>query len=136
MSAKLVVAALIVYGALVSAISAEDRECYVDIMPGFCPGVLNITDQGFLPVAILGTQEFNVSTINPSTISLMREGFTGIIEPFRWNYNDVATPPISDGSESCHCYMAEADGYGDLVLEFDIYKMSSSWICRVSQLIT
>jgi hypothetical protein len=123
MSAKIVFAALIVYGALVSAISAEDRECYVDIMPGVCPGVLNITEQGLLPIAILGTQDFNVTIIDPSTVRLMREGSTGIIQPFRWNVSDMATAPLIDSGESCNCYVAVADGYGDLILEFDIYEL-------------
>lgn len=123
MSAKLVVAALIVYGALVSAISAEDRECYVDIIPGICPGVLNITEQGLLPVAILGTQDFNATLIDPSTVCLMREGSTGKIQPFRWNVSDMATAPSSDDRESCNCYVAVADGYEDLILEFDIYEL-------------
>ena len=123
-------------GALIATISAEDGESakkevsianntlsvYVDILPGVCPRVFNINGQGLLPIAVLGTNDFDTSTIDPSTINLMRDGSAGKIAPFRWHYEDVASPSVSE-NESCQCHMAGADGHDDLILEFDIYKL-------------
>jgi len=58
----------------------------VDIKPTSCPNPLNTKSQGVLPAAILGTKDFDVSTINVSTVRL--EG----VEPIRSSVEDVATP--------------------------------------------
>ena len=52
-----------------------------------------------LPVAILGTAEFDVETINPETILITREGFDPVA-PIRYSYNDVGAPPEG---EPCNC---------------------------------
>jgi hypothetical protein len=65
---------------------------------------------GVLPVAILGTGNFDVTTIDPETILL--EG----IAPVRWCLEDVATP--YDGAEECGCTRLGPDGYMDLTLKF------------------
>lgn len=45
-------------------------EVYVDIKPGSDPNSINLGKHGLLPVAILGSPEFDVETINPETIEL------------------------------------------------------------------
>lgn len=90
---------------------------YVDIKPGSCPNPLNLGSKGVLPVAVLGTEDFNVTTIDPGTILLTREGVEGGVAPTRWNYEDVATP--FDG-ELCDCHELTGDGYRDLSLKFDM----------------
>jgi hypothetical protein len=60
-------------------------------------------------VAILGTAEFDVTTIDPATIRLQG------VPPLRWNINDVATP--FDG-ELCDCTEEGPDGFDDLTLKF------------------
>jgi len=142
-SIKVVLVSVLVYGALIAAIAAEDGKClacgesiqgeatitnytlsaYADILPGVCPKAFNITGQGLLPIAVLGTNDFDVSTIDPSTINLMREGSAGKIALFRWHYGDVAGPSVRDEKEPCRCQIAGADGYTDLILEFDIYMI-------------
>ena len=58
----------------------------VDIKPTSCPNPLNVKSKGVLPVAILGTVDFDVSDIDPATVLL--EG----VPPLRWALEDVATP--------------------------------------------
>jgi uncharacterized repeat protein (TIGR01451 family) len=87
---------------------------YVDIKPGSCPNPFNVKSRGVLPLAVLGTDEFDVTTIDPATIQLTREGYGGV-SPLRWTYWDVATP--FEG-ELCDCHELYGDGYDDLVLFF------------------
>jgi len=87
----------------------------VDIKPGSCPNPLNTKSKGKLPVAILGTDSFDVSQIDPSTVRL--EGVT----PIRWSLDDVGTPfdPHQD-KEDCYtdCNELGPDGFTDLTLKF------------------
>jgi hypothetical protein len=110
----------------------------LDIKPRSCPNPLNIkayrdavdgvdvysfdrvgpvdTDDEdrapVLPVAILGTPDFDVGLIDPSTVTL--EG----VPALRWAYEDVSTP-MPDDTEECECNTDGADGYMDLTLKFD-----------------
>jgi hypothetical protein len=87
----------------------------MDIKPGSCPNPLNLKSKGVLPVAILGSKDFNVKNIDPATIMLSREGIPGGVSPLRYNYADVATP--FEG-ELCDCNSLYGDGYKDLTLKF------------------
>ena len=78
-----------------------------------CPNPLNVKDKGVLSVAILGTDELDVTQTDPATVKL--EG----VSPLRWAYDDVATPGID--SDGCNTY--GADGYTDLVLKFDAQEV-------------
>jgi hypothetical protein len=93
---------------------------FVDIKPGSCPNPLNLKSKGVLPVAILGTEDFDVTTIDPNTILLTREGIEEGVAPIRWSYEDVATP--FEG-ELCDCYDEGEDGYLDLTLKFDTQEL-------------
>ncbi|MFP3908680.1 MAG: C25 family cysteine peptidase, partial [Archaeoglobaceae archaeon] len=90
---------------------------YVDIKPGSCPNPLNLKSKGILTVAILGTEHFNVTEIDPVTVKL--EG----VAPLRWSYEDVATP--YEG-ELCRCNDLNGDGYTDLTLKFDVKELVES----------
>jgi len=95
----------------------------VDIKPGSCPNPFNIKQKGVLPVAILGTDEFDVTTIDPATIQLTREGeeYEEMgVWPLRWAYEDVGTP--FDG-ELCDCHDLNGDGYLDLTLKFEAQEV-------------
>jgi len=94
----------------------------IDIKPQSCPNPINIKSKGVLPVAILGTANFDVTTINPDMIVLMREGTVGMVSPVRWDYEDVATP--FEG-ELCDCHELGPDGYLDLTLKFDAPEVVS-----------
>lgn len=80
-------------------------ECAVDIKPGTCPNHLNVKNKGVLLVAILGTDDFDVTTIDLNTIQLMG------IAPVWSDYKDVGTP--------LDCTEESGDGITDLMLKFD-----------------
>ncbi len=91
----------------------------VDVKPGSCPNPFNIKSKGVLPVAVLGTEDFDVTTIDPATVQLTREGYDGV-SPLRWDYEDVATPFEGD---LCECHDLNGDGYMDLTLKFETQKV-------------
>jgi len=84
----------------------------IDIKPQSCPNPLrvNFNGNGVIPVAILGTEDFDVLDIDVATIAL--EG----VSPVRSSFEDVSTP--FDG-EDCECTTDGADGYLDLTLKFN-----------------
>ena len=94
-------------------------EVEVDIKPQSCPNPLDVKDKGVLPVAVLGTAEFDVTMIDPASVKL--EG----VEPLRWSMEDVATP-VSDGTDVCACTEDGPDGYNDLSLKFDAQAILAS----------
>ncbi|MDH4269508.1 MAG: hypothetical protein OEV52_04330 [Dehalococcoidia bacterium] len=79
-------------------------EVSVDIKPMSWPNPLNVNEKGVLPVAILGTEDFDVTQIDPATILL--EG----VAPLRWALEDVGTAGDP---------LAGPDGFTDLSLKFD-----------------
>jgi hypothetical protein len=89
----------------------------VDVKPGSCPSPINSKSKGVIPIAILGTEDFDVTTIDPATIKLSREGVTDDASPIRWSYDDVATPFAGD---LCDCNELGGDGNMDLMLHFDV----------------
>jgi len=93
------------------------REVAVDIKPGSCPNPLNVTKKGVLPVAVLGSEDFDVCTVDPASVRL--EG----VAPIRSAYEDVATP--FEG-ELCDCHELGPDGYLDLTLKFDAREIAGA----------
>jgi hypothetical protein len=93
----------------------------VDIRPQSCPNPLSTKERGVLPVAIVGTEDFDAGQIDPASIRL--EG----VAPLRWAWEDVAEPfePYV-GKEDCFLdcwgWMGDeaypGDGYMDLTLKF------------------
>jgi hypothetical protein len=82
----------------------------LDIKPGSCPNPVNVKSKGVLPVAILGTEEFDASTIDPASVRL------NDIEPIRSSLEDVGAP-LTDPNE-CECTTDGPDGFIDLSLKF------------------
>jgi hypothetical protein len=82
----------------------------VDIKPGSCPNPLNVKSKGVLPVAILGTEDFDVNDIDIASIRL--EG----VAPIRSSYEDVAAP-LPEAND-CNCTTDGPDGFLDLTLKF------------------
>jgi len=85
----------------------------IDIKPGSCPNPLNVKNVGVLLVAVLGTADFDVTTIDAASLRL--EG----VAPIRSALEDVATP-VPAGSPECACTSAGPDGCPDLTLRFDV----------------
>jgi hypothetical protein len=88
---------------------------FVDIKPASWPNPFQLKSKGVLPVAICGTEEFDVTTIDPVTVQLTLEGLGVGVAPLRWSYEDVATP--YEG-EPCSGHDLAGDGYLDLTLKF------------------
>ncbi len=65
-----------------------------------------------LTIAIAGTEELNVTDIDPTSLTL--EG----VPALRWSYEDVTTP-LHEQAEECECSNTGADGIVDLTLKFD-----------------
>lgn len=107
---------------LEKAVPPVEIPVFVDIKPQSCPNPINLKSKGVLPVAVLGTAEFNVTDINPWSIRLSRDGVEDeegdpiLVAPLRRAYEDVATP--FEG-ELCDCHEFGADGYVDMTLKFD-----------------
>jgi hypothetical protein len=90
-------------------------EVPVDIKPMSCPNPLNVKSQGVLPVAVLGTEDFDVMTIAPESVLLIG------VAPLRCNYEDVATPfePYVGKEGKDACTTEGPDGFMDLTLKFE-----------------
>ena len=78
-------------------------EVLVDVKPMSWPNPLNVKSKGVLPVAILGTEDFDVTQIDPASVRL--EG----VAPLRWALEDVGTAGDP---------LAGPDGFTDLSLKF------------------
>jgi hypothetical protein len=90
----------------------------LDIKPTSCPNPLNTKSNGNLPVALLGTDLFDVMDVDPATLRL--EG----VAPLRWTYEDVATPYMREpGDDPCSCHEEGPDGFMDLVMHFDTQEI-------------
>ena len=91
-------------------------DVYLDVKPGSWPNPVNLKSKGVLPVAICGTEAFDVESIDPTSVRLTRDGMPGIVIPIRWSIEDVGTP--FDGEPGTE-HPAGPDGIPDLVLKFD-----------------
>jgi hypothetical protein len=111
-------------------VSEMTKTVPVDIKPHSCPNILYVRDKGTLHVVILGTEDFDVTQIDPTSIRL--EG----VAPLRWTLKcwtskcgtlkDVATPfKKSTGKEHCYedCTTKGPDGFMDLTLKFCAQKV-------------
>lgn len=98
----------------------------LDIKPGSCPNPLDPISRDVLPVAVLGTEEFDVNVVDIASIRL--EG----VSPIRSSLEDVASPVV-DGNE-CDCTEAGPDGFIDLTLKFRIQQIVEALINAPSEL--
>ena len=108
--------------AFIVAIGATPAEVALDIKPGSWPNPFNPVSKGVLPLAVCGSDEFDVMTIDPDTILLGREGVDGLV-PLRWSYEDVGTP---FGGEPCDGHDLNGDGFMDLALKFSTQELMST----------
>lgn len=83
----------------------------IDIKPQACPNPVNTKSKGVLLVAVLGSQDFDVFTIDPVSVRL--EG----VAPVGLSYDDVAAP-LGEKVDDCDCTEEGPDGFLDLTLKF------------------
>ena len=99
--------------------SSAQIKVAIDIKPESCPNPLNVKGKGVLPVAILGTADFDVTQVDPASIRL-----EGVVAPLRWAIEDVATPYTPSGEvEEYMCTTDGPDGILDLTLKFDTQEV-------------
>jgi len=91
----------------------------IDIKPQACPNPLNVKSKGVLPVAILGTEDFDVTEIDPASIRLAG------VAPIRSSIEDVSTP-LLEKQDVCDCISEGEDGIDDLMLKFDTQEIISA----------
>ena len=93
----------------------DEMQVPVDIKPQTCPNSININEKSLLPVAILGTSDFDVIEIDRSSIRLQN------VAPVRYATQDVATPfmPFIGKTAANDCTTAGGDGIMDLSLKFN-----------------
>ncbi len=82
----------------------------IDIKPQSCPNPLNVKSKGVLPVAILGTVNFDVRDIDIATLEING------VAPIKTAFEDVTTP---SALEPCDCEALGSDTFEDLTLKFD-----------------
>jgi hypothetical protein len=98
----------------------------VDIRPASCPNPLNLKSRGLIPVAILGSQDLDVNSIDIASTRLAGTA------PVRSNFEDVATPATD--VNDCNCTTAGPDGYRDLVLKFKTQDIAKQLIKDVGEI--
>jgi hypothetical protein len=118
-------------------------EVYVDIKPGSCPNPFNSKSKGSVPVAIVGTAEFDVTTVDPESICLVSPDGTVVCALEQWVIIDSTEPNDGDPAQCFDCFDAEAnwncdlDGDGvddsycgddidDLVVKFDTRELAAA----------
>jgi hypothetical protein len=102
------------------AAPTNDIKVAFDVRPGGCPNPFNPDAQGVLPVAILGTSDFDVTQIDPTTLEING------VPLLRSALLDVATPFTGSLTDCSSCSAAGADGYPDLTVKFDFQAISAT----------
>lgn len=99
-----------------------DQIVTLDIRPGGCPNPLNVKSRGVVPMAIVGSETFDVTDIDIESLVLSRaDGIGGVVAPLLGPrgpgamIEDVATP---FAGELCACQELRGDGIDDLSLKF------------------
>ena len=129
----LMIAPAVMLAAPVAANSAINIA--VDIKPNSDPNSLNVNSKGVLPVAILGTDDFDVMTVNASTVVLSWPGITlppladGVsplpsadgVPPLRWAWEDVNRDGLMDivlkySMKAAGPYTVTHERPGDLIM--------------------
>jgi hypothetical protein len=99
----------------------------LDIKPGSCPNPVNPKSKGVVPMAVVGSESFDVTQIDIDSLTVARaDGVGGVVAPLteqrgpRPGIADVATPFEGD---RCACHEFGGDGIDDLTLKFSTPEM-------------
>jgi hypothetical protein len=103
----------------------------LDIKPGSCPNPVNPKSKGVVPMAVVGTDAFDVTQIDFDSLELMRaDGVGGAVTPRvrdrgqSYTIEDVATP--FEG-ELCDCHELVGDGIDDLGMKFSTPELAEAF---------
>ena len=95
----------------------------LDIKPGSCPNSFNRKSHGVLSVALMSTEDLDVTMVDIATLRISRaDGVGGEAAPNEGPpgphtmYKDFATPFF--GEETCECAALGADGIDDVSMKF------------------
>ena len=100
------------------------RTLFLDIKPGSCPNPLDIRARGVIPMSLLGTADFDVTTVDAASLLLARaDGIGDTIAPTSWVLQDAGTP---FSGALCGCHRRVGDGIVDLSLKFDNLAVGSA----------
>jgi hypothetical protein len=106
------------------AFDQEPLKVNLDVRPRSCPNPINAKSNGLLPVAVLGTAEFDVNDIDVSSLRLAGAA------PYLSDYGDAAAP--FGGEEVCGCSAADVDGHTDLMLKFVTKEVAAGVVASQS----
>ena len=139
---------ILTLGFLMLAIGIASAQV-IDIKPGSCPNPFNGKSKGSVPVAIIGSADFDVTTVDPATITL--EGVPALekwaiednIQPNEEN-TDCFTCFDADDSDNFNCDLLDetgdepvagtdgvqdsycGDGFPDLIVKFDTQALADA----------
>ncbi len=100
----------------VQTITVDKVVLHLDIKPESCPNGFNPTDNGHIPVALVGTPDFDVATVDLASIRVSRADCVGGSVPAsRFAFEDAATP---FSGNPCDCHDLGGDGIIDLSIKF------------------
>jgi hypothetical protein len=92
-----------------------DLNCFdigdLDIHPTSCPNPINVNSNGLTPVALVGSETFDISKVELESLRLAG------VKPVQIALGDVSRP-VEDKKEKCDCTTEGPDGYDDIVLKF------------------
>ncbi|MHC4697141.1 MAG: FG-GAP repeat domain-containing protein, partial [Planctomycetota bacterium] len=104
---------------------------HLDIKPGSCPNPVNPRSRGVVPMAIIGSESFDVTQIDVGTLTLRRaDDVGGTVAPLSGppgpgiTTDDVATPFTGD---LCDCHDLGGDGIDDLLLKFSTLELAGAF---------
>jgi hypothetical protein len=95
----------------------------MDIRPGLCPNHLRIESHLTVPVAVLGSLDFDAANVDPQTVRLSLEGVAEEVRPVGWINADVGTPLVGG---LCACHKLRGDGVDDLEFYFSIDELATT----------
>ncbi|UCC31578.1 MAG: right-handed parallel beta-helix repeat-containing protein, partial [Phycisphaerales bacterium] len=100
---------------------------HLDIKPGSCPNPVNLGSRGVVPVAIVGSESFDVTELIFHSLALGRaDGVGGVVPPLTkrgrpWGaIEDVAMHYLGD---LCDCQEGGPDGIEDFTIKFSTREM-------------
>jgi hypothetical protein len=97
----------------------------VDVKPGSSVNPINLRSNGVLPVAIMGSADLDVMSIDPTTIMLQG------VAPIRWNCVDLGSDdedPLAGplDADPMDDMGISADGYLDMTLKFRTQEIAAA----------